>query len=290
LLVTRDRNFISFNEIKKENGFKPVPFVSKFTSLQPPQESKEEFSEKVQKVLDHNRVEEDVYLRFMDRVKEDRLDQLKQHREQTSKQDSVRNRIKVTKNPVMELIPKFFAMHIMHTQASMNSVHTTDEAEAERRRAEDARTTQALSELKLKFGGMASKFTLSPTKVAEHSEPSNFTERALNLTQTGSAKEEDTPKSPMKGSATQRNIDSLSKHNTFFSLIQSRKQDINASKIARLRDISDKGFEMRPAARESFVMGIRPSPLGVTQEVYFVGGIGSEIVSTIDSYNLGTPV
>lgn len=288
--MTRDRHFISFNEIKKENGFKPSPFTSKFTSFQPPAEAKEEFSEKVQKVLDHNRVEEDVYLRFMDRVKEDRLDQLKQHHEQASKQDSVRNRIKVRKNPVMDLIPKFFMMHILHSQASTGSFTGTDEAEFEKKRAEDTRTNQALAELKLKFGGIGSKLALSPAKVPEHDrpEPGTFADRAFNLIKVGSVKEEDSPVSPSKGSATQRNIDSLNKHNTFFSLIQHRKMDENASKIARVKDISDKGFEMRPAARESFILGLRPSPVGVSQEVFFVGGIGSEIVSTVDSYNLGT--
>ncbi len=286
--MSRDRHFISFNEIKKENGFKPVPFISKFSSFQQPAEPKEEFTDKVQKVLDHNRVEEDVYLRFMDRVKEDRLDQLKKHREQTSKYDSVRNRIKVSSNPVMDLIPKFFMMHILHSQAPMGLIHTTDETEMERRKEEETRTAKALNELKVKFGGMGSKFALSPTKVSEHGETGNFSETAFNLMRVGSTKEEESPVPPAKGSATQRNIDSLNKHNTFFSLIQNRKLDENASKIARVRDISDKGFEMRPAARESFILGLRPSPVGVSQEVFFVGGIGSEIVSTVDSYNFGS--
>ena len=288
--MNRDRHFISFNEIKKENGFKPAPFNPKFTNFLQPAEAKEEFSEKVQKVLDHNRVEEDVYLRFMEKVKKDKLDQFKKHREQASKQDSVRNRIKVTKNPVMDLIPKFFMMHILHSQASTGSFVGNDDAELDKKKAEDKRTAQALAELKTKFGGIGSKLALTPMKVPEHDhlEPGSFADRAFNLIKVSSIKEEDSPVSPSKGSATQRNIDSLNKHNTFFSLIQHRKMDENASKIARVKDISDKGFEMRPAARESFILGLRPSPVGVSQEVFFMGGIGSEIVSTVDSYNLGT--
>ena len=250
-------------------------------------EAKEEFSAKVQKVLDHNRVEEDVYLRFMDQKKEDKLDQVKLRRELTQKQDTVRNRIKITKNPVMDIIPKFFMMHILHSQASMGSINGSDEADALKKKEEDTRTAHALSELKLKFGGMGPKAP-SPVKAFDQPDPGNFAERAFNLMKAGPAKEEESPVSVFKGSMTQRNRDAVTKNNTFFSLIQQRRTNDHLSKIVRAKDISDKGLEMRPAARESFLMGLRPSPIGVTQEVYFVGGIGSEIVPTVDSYNLGT--
>ena len=268
--------------------------------------NRKESIKRIQLLLEINKVEGEAYKEFMQLKHEEMCDEFLSNLEKEfMKYNSIKDLIKIKKPINYQIVPKLLLMNIIGPGKSskteptnLKNIKSSKVANLWDQIVQDLKnkTTTNIDEViqgdQTNSAKKNSNNFDSFSKAVTFQSAINSPEDDLNSPEPVKQLIRGTSNAgfPRAGDSTFRFKDSTTKHaaKNFMSLLQvSRAAEKNLNKKVVVKDISDSGFEARPASRESFLMVFRSDHRGTPCDLVFLGGIGSDLISTYESYSIG---